>query len=178
MSEPRRKLEVSVIKSFQAKTTQIWFATNSGRIINDSVFSHESSTLPTLLTRKGSLHHVNKSEIRDCIVPADLDNQRPVTTSAVLDGVFLVQMIRPGSDVTIRDYFTDVFVPYILPWFERNNRVDIVWDVYSKTSLKSRTREQRGKGARRQVTFSTKIPSNWAAFLRVDLSKQEFFAAL
>ena len=85
------------------KTTQIFLAAYSGRIINDYVFSNESSTLPPLLTWKGSLHHGNKSEILDCIVPADLDNQRPVTTSAVLDGVVLIQMPCPGSAVTIRD---------------------------------------------------------------------------
>ena len=94
-------------------------------------------------------------------------------TAAVLDGAVLIQMLRPGSAVAIRDYFTDVFAPYILSWFERSNRVDIVSDVYSKTSLKTGTREQRGSGARRQVTFSTKIPSNWASFLRID--KQELF---
>ena len=45
LSEPRRKSEVSVIKSQQAKTTQILLAANSGRIINDYVFSQESSIL-------------------------------------------------------------------------------------------------------------------------------------
>ena len=149
-----------------------------GRVINDYVFSHESSTLPPSLSQKESLYHGNKSEILGCIVPADLDNQRPVTTAAVLDGAVLIQMLRPGSAMTIRDYFTDVFAPYILSWFERNNLVDIVWDVYSKTSLKSGTREQRGSGARMQVTFSTKIPSNWASFLCVDLNKQELFVEL
>ena len=67
---------------------------------------------------------------------------------------------------------------YILSWFERNNRVEIVWDVYSKTSLKSGTRVQRGSGAPRRVTFSAKVPSKWAAFLRVDLNKQELFVQL
>ena len=98
------------------------------------------STYPPSLTRKGSLHHGNKSEILDCIVPADLDNQRPVTTPAVLDGAVLIQMLRPGSAVTIRDYYTDVFAPYNLSWFERNNWVDIAWDIYSKASLKSGVR--------------------------------------
>ena len=142
---------------------------------------HSPTKAPPFLHRslgRGGLHHGNKSEILDCIVPADLDNQRPVTTSAVLDGVFLIQMIRPGSAVTIRDYFIDVFVPYILSWFERNNRVDIVWDVYSKTGLKSGTQEQRDSGARRRLTFSTKISSNWATFLRVDLNKRGLFVEL
>ena len=52
LSEPRRKSEVSVIKSQQAKTTQILLAANYGRIINDYVFSYESSTLPPSLTRR------------------------------------------------------------------------------------------------------------------------------
>ena len=95
-----------------------------------------------------------------------------------LDCAVLIQMLRPGSYVTIRDYVTDVFVPYILSWCERNNRVVILWNVYSKTNLKSGTQEQRGSGARRRVTFSTKIPSNSAAFLCVDLNKQEFFVEL
>ena len=62
LSEPRRKSEVSVIKNQQAKTNQILLAANSSRIINDYVFSNESSTLPPSLIRKGSLHHGNKSE--------------------------------------------------------------------------------------------------------------------
>ena len=80
LSEPPRKSKVSVIKNQQAKTTEILLAANSGCIINDYVFSYERSTFPLSLTRKGSLHHGNKSEILDCIVLADLDNQRPVTT--------------------------------------------------------------------------------------------------
>lgn len=177
LSEPRRKSEVSVIKDQQAKNTDILLAANSGRSI-DYVFSHESSAFPPSLTRKGSMYHGDKSEILDCIVPADLDNHRPATTAGMLDGAVLIQMIRPGSNVTIEDYFTDKFVPYILSWFETNDRIDIVWDAYSKTSLKSGTREQRGSGARRRVTFSTKMPSNWAAFLRVDQNKQELFVEL
>ena len=65
-----------------------------------------------------------------------------------------------------------------MAWFESNERVDIVWDVYSKTSLNAGTREQRGSGVRRRVTFATKIPGNWAAFLRVDLNKEELFVEI
>ena len=178
LSQPHQKSEVAVIKDQQTKVIKILLAAHSGRNISESVFSHESSTHPPSLTRKGHMHHGNKSEILDCIVPKDLDNRRPVTTAAVLDGAVLIQMLRPRSSVTIGDYFTDVFVPYILTWFETNDRVDIVWDVYSKTSLKSGTREQRGSGARRRVTVSTKVPGNWAAFLWVDLNKQELFVEL
>ena len=70
-----------------------------------------------------------------------------MTTAAVLVGVVLIQMPCPGSAVTNIDHFTDVLVPYIVSLFERNDRVNIVCDVYSKKSLKSGTREQRGSEA-------------------------------
>ena len=178
LSEPRRKLDISLIKDQHNKGTQILLAVNSGRTITESFFSHESSTFPPSLTGKGKMHHGEKSEILDCVVPKNLENVRPVTTAAVLDGAVLIQMLRPRNAVTLGDYYMKELVPYILSWFEWNTRVDIVWDVYSSTSLKSGTREQRGSGARRKVTFSTKVPGNWAAFLRVDLNKQELFVEI
>lgn len=177
-SQPQRKSDVAAYKDQQAKVTHLLLAAQSGRSINESVFSHECSLYPPSLTRKGQMHHGLKSEILDCIVPKEMESGRPATTAAVLDGAVLVQMLRPGSSVTIGQYFSNVFEPYILLWFERNDRVDVVWDIYTKTSLKSGTREQRGTGARRRVTLATKVPGNWAAFLRVDLNKQELFVEL
>ena len=54
-------------------------------------------------------------------------------------------------------------------------RVDMVWDKYNADSLKATARCKRGKGIRRRVKSDTKIPGNWAAFLRVDENKQELF---
>ena len=178
LAEPRRKSDISAIKDQHSKATQLLLAANSGRTLSDSVFAHESSDLPPSLTAKGKMYHGEKSEILECITPNELPIQRPVTTAAVLDGAVIVQMIRPRNSVTFGEYFTEQFVPYIMTWFESNERVDIVWDVYSKTSLKAGTREQRGTGVRRRVTFATKIPGNWAAFLRVDLNKEELFVEI
>lgn len=175
LSQPRQKSVVAVMKDHQSKVTQILLAAHSGRKMDSTVFSHETSEHPPSLTKNGNLHHGTKSEILDCILPADLDNRKAETTAAVLDGAVLVRMLRPTNSVTIADYIANVFQPYVPSWFEGNNRIDIVFDVYSKTSLKSGIREQRGSGARRRVTASTKIPGNWAAFLLVDLNKQELF---
>ena len=51
---------------------------------------------------------MGKNKILDCIILAELDNQTPVTTTAVLNGAVFIQMVRSGSGVTIREYFTDV----------------------------------------------------------------------
>ena len=55
-----------------------------------------------------------------------------------------VQMVRHGSAVTISDYFTDGCATYIMFWCVMNKTIDIVWDLYSKTSIKSGTCEKRG----------------------------------
>lgn len=114
---------MAVVKNQQAKVTQILQASHSSRNIDELMFSHESSAQPPSLIQKGHLHHGTKSEILDCIVPVDFDNCRLVMIAAVLDGAVLIQMLRPGSAVTIGDYFTDVFLPHILSWFETNDRL-------------------------------------------------------
>ena len=54
-------------------------------------------------------------------------------------------------------------------------RVDVVWDTHIEGSLKEKTRSKRGKGIRRRVMPDSKIPGNWAAFLRIDKNKEELF---
>ena len=112
LAESRWKSEISTIKEQQSKATHILYSANFGRTITDSVFAHESSTYPPSLTTRGKMHHGNKSEILDCIVPKELPRQRPVTTAAVLDGAVLIQMIRPRNSSTFGDYFKQQLVPY------------------------------------------------------------------
>ena len=57
-------------------------------------------------------------------------------------------------------------------------RVDIVWDVYQKDSLKKATREKTGSSLRRWVEYSSKIPGNWKSLLCVDENKTELFKFL
>lgn len=52
LSQPRNKSEVAVVKDQQAKVTQLLLAVNSGRKIDEGVFSHESSPHPPSLTLK------------------------------------------------------------------------------------------------------------------------------
>ena len=69
-------------------------------------------------------------------------------------------------------------MPYIRRKLMAVHRVDIVWDVYKSSSLKSGTLTERGSGLRRRVTLSTTIPGNWQSFLRVNENKTELFALL
>ena len=87
-------------------------------------------------------------------------------------------MLSPGTATTFQDYAASIFVPYVVNQLQSSKRVDIVWDVYQKDSLKKATRQKRGSGLRLRVEASSKIPGNWNAFLRVDENKTELFRFL
>lgn len=57
-------------------------------------------------------------------------------------------------------------------------RVDLVWDVHREGLLKRTTCERRGTGQRRQVTMSTRIPTDWKGFLRSYENENELFLLL
>ena len=47
--------------------------------------------------------------------------------------------------------------------------------LHKEESLKSATREKRGKGVRRKVSSQTKLPANFASFLQDSQNKTELF---
>ena len=72
----------------------------------------------------------------------------------------------------------ELFVPYVTSELERLSRVDLVWDVCLKDSLKMTARENRGTRARRRVLPNVKLSSYWKNFLRNDDNKDELFQFL
>ncbi len=94
----------------------------------------------------------------------------------LFDGAAVVQMLRPGLTKTFQEYADTIFMPYISSQLKSVERVDIVWDVYIQDSLKSTTRQKKGKGVRRRVAPTTTIPHNWKDFLGLDENKSELFS--
>lgn len=76
----------------------------------------------------------------------------------VLDGGTVIHMLNVGFSKTFKDFFYDVFLPFIkqkLKIFDRvEDRVDIIWDRYDQHILKSYTRSQRGGGNRKRLKVS------------------------
>ncbi|KXJ12057.1 hypothetical protein AC249_AIPGENE28763 [Exaiptasia diaphana] len=87
-------------------------------------------------------------------------------------------MLQPKAVTTFEEYFDVIFALYIVRQLEDAQRLDIVWDVYNDDSLKKAARERRCSGQRRKVLLSTKIPSDWKGFFRVDNNKDELFKLL
>lgn len=101
--------------------------------------------------------------------------ERPSVDALLFDGVAVVNMLNPGPSKTFMEYSQGVFLPFVKSQLQHVLRVDVVWDIYIADSLKATTRNKKRKGIRRRVKPDTKIPGNWAAFLRVDKNKEELF---
>ena len=87
----------------------------------------------------------------------------------------LINALPPRTSNIFDDYAKEDVIPKVESYGARYERVDVVFDVYKKSSLKSEVRSKRGQGIRRRVTGTSKTPSNWRSFLRDDSNKTELF---
>jgi len=78
------------------------------------------------------------------------DNSEPVADATVLDGAV---MEHQGHFKTM----DTMFAPYIAAQLEINKCVDLVWDVYLSTSLKTSTRQKWGKGHQEKRWFLLRL---------------------
>lgn len=147
----------------------------------DDFFEHENQAYPPSLSEGGKLRVPSaKSDLIDClnsIVESTVEQPNTIT-AMIIDGAAVVNMLKPVGVRTFEQYAMDVFKPYIISRLQSVARLDIVWDMYIENSLKSSTRQKRGKGKRRRVVPSAAIPKNWQDFLREDANKTELFAYL
>ncbi len=104
-----------------------------------------------------------------------IPDTEPEADAIIIDGSALVNSLHPRTSKTFDDYARVNVLPIIQAFSAKYRRTDIVFDVYLPSSLKSKTRSKRGKGVRRRVAGSNKMPKNWQSFLRDDNNKTELF---
>ena len=86
-------------------------------------------------------------------------------------------MLKPrGSVTTFEEYISKTTIPFVINKAAIYKRVDIVFDVYLRNTIKASIRSKRGPGQQVAVTTSTQIPQNWSEFLRNDKNKTALFA--
>ena len=175
------KIQIASLKSNCSLFSRLYVSCQVRDGDLDSFFSHENQSCPPALSKFGNLRQGTKSDLLSCldtISPALAE--RPTVDAVLIDGAAAVNMLKPGSARTFEDYSNNVFLPSVLRQLHVSNvrRVDVLWDVYLANSLKAATRSKRGKGIRRRVRPDTKVPGNWAAFLREDGNKEELFEYL
>ena len=142
----------------------------------DGFFSHENQSFPPALTQFGGLRSGTKSDLLSCFEKiGPVQTEAPQVEALLMDGAAIVNMLTPGASRTFEEYSQNMFLPYVKAQLVNVTRVDVVWNTYIEGSLKAKTRNKRGKGIRRRVMPDSKIPGNWAAFLRIDKNKEELF---
>lgn len=116
-----------------------------------------------------------KSQLTDILqAQVTLPDRDPEGDAIIIDGSAFINATPPRYSKTFDDYARDDILPKVIYYGGKYGRVDIVFDVYKKSSLKSETRTKRGQGIRR-VTGTSKTPLNWRSFLRDDSNKTELF---
>ena len=171
---------LTALKNDRALFSRLYIASQTRGGDLKEFFRHENQCTPPSLSTGGQMRQGEKHQLLDCLEESSINEH--ITTCIVdckvLDGPAVVHFLVPGTCVTFEDYAKEVFLPYILKELATVIRIDIVWDVYKSDSLKNLTREKRGCGIRRRVSSSTRIPGNWAGFLRNSENKQELFRFL
>ncbi|CAB1447958.1 unnamed protein product [Pleuronectes platessa] len=103
---------------------------------------------PANATMKSELLHILESGI----AKPDVE---PKADTIIIDGSAFINANPPRGSKTFRYYAAEDILPKIQAYCSKYKRVDIVFDVYKKSSLKSETRAQRGKAIRRRVRVFT-----------------------
>ena len=148
------------------------------------VFKHETRPEPPSLSNNGELRSSLKADLLKLFQPKSApETSEPDVDATIIEGSVLVNILKLGNASTFKDYAEDVFLKTIKSVFFQNikseskkvDRIDIVFDTYMETSLKSTSREIRGKGIRRKVESDSKPPKDWMSFLRLNQNKTELF---
>ncbi|KAK3735626.1 hypothetical protein QZH41_007395 [Actinostola sp. cb2023] len=173
------KAKVQVLKEDCQLFSRLYIACQSRDGNLEEFFRFENQPWPLSLSQMGQLRGGQKADLVKCLSNTSAQIvEHPTVDAVILDGAVIVQMLPPRTACTFEEYFNTVFASYILRQLEAAKRVDLVWDVYREDSLKRSAREKRGSGQRRKVLLSTRIPSDWKSFLRVDDNKDELFKLL
>ena len=102
---------------------------------------HEHTAFPSSLSKIGNLRSGNKADLTGCLreLVTEADGRKVEAECIILDGAAVVNMLKPNGASTFREYATKEFLNFI-----KNQRLDIVWDVYIENSLKLSARTKRG----------------------------------
>ena len=147
----------------------------------------ELSAVPlSLADRGGNLRSSNKAALGKILQEGESFETLPTTkhkSCTIIDGHALVQAIgKPASSTTFGD-LADVFCDAVFSHFQKGClRVDVAFDRYRESSIKSNTRSKRagtGKYIRCNINSrSVPLPANWKQFIDLSDNKSNLAAFL
>ena len=139
----------------------------------ENFFSHENHSYPISLSEYGRLRKCsNKSDFLKCL--EDLSEpslESPDVEAKIVDGAAFVNINQPKTSTAFEEYCFKEIPQQVRRMAHGVSRLDFVFDSYIADSLKSQTRESRGKGIRIVVRKETPICKKFQDFMRNDQNK-------
>ncbi|KAG0710562.1 hypothetical protein GWK47_022565 [Chionoecetes opilio] len=169
------------IKADRLLFQRLHVAQDSGRDIDlKSLLSHELTPVPlSLADTAGRRRPTNKAALGKILedgVNVEVVPKSSLKTCFIIAGQALVQAIgKPMGSKSFGD-LADVFNASVFSHFnEHSSRVDVVFDRYRITSIKSGTRERR-EGRVRSIRHKIdsreiRLPANWKQFMDLPENK-------
>ena len=104
-------------------------------------FAHENHPFPASLSEHGSLSTHSKSDFVNCIKALyEPEYEPPITDALIVDGAAMVHMNYPEQSIkTFGQYCDTQLVSKVTFMSAKVSHLDIVFDVYRKTTMKQDT---------------------------------------
>lgn len=133
--------------------SRLFIACCSRKLNLDIFFQYENQLCPPSISLGGELRPGTKSDLIDILESLVVSTAVPIACEGlILDGAAMMHLLKPRPGVkTFVSYVHDQIRPFLLHAAERmeTKRIDIVWDIYSQSSIKDAVRQKRGSGVRR-----------------------------
>ena len=131
----------------------------------ENFFSHENHSYP-ILSEYGRLRKCsNKSDFLKCLEDLSKPSLESPVEAKIVDGAAFVNINQPKTSTTFEEYCFKEITQQVRRMAHGVSRLDFVFDTYIADTLKSQTRESRGKGIRIVVRKETPIWKKFQDFL-------------
>ena len=158
----------------------LYVSAQSQNVYLDNLFEHEQHKYPPSLSEFGGIRStINKSDFLTCLEKVrELDMEPPYVQAHVIDDPGMVHANAPYASKTYDEYCLNELKKKVDSISGNVDRIDIVFDVYRRITMKGEARKNRGadKGARISVQENTQIFDNFTNFLKNDENKSELFS--
>ena len=138
---------------------------------------HENHLYPLSISEYGKLRKcLTKSDFLVCLNGlAEPIYDPPNVEMEIIDGAAFVNMNPPTTSNAYGEYCDMELKAKVLRIADGLQQVDILFGTYEQNTIKSDTRDSRGKGIRFSVWQDTPVYKNFQDFMRCDKNKTEIF---
>ena len=109
-SVSKSKLQVASLKCDVELFSKLYIGCQTREGNLEEFFHHENQAYPPALSDGGKLHLGNKSDLLACLIDQyEYQSDTPVISNVIIDGAFIVQMLKPAAVKNFDEYASQDF---------------------------------------------------------------------